>query len=152
MRETIGEKSVGDIFTHVLLFIVLGGLTIIYMRTNRIAESTYESIMVYVTGALSVILFFLAINEIMKPRVMIESDKMYLYLNYRHHTEEIPLYDIVQAQAKRVRSRAITYSFGKITIHTTKDSHRIGNVSNCEDVALRIMRLVNTAKENRKEE
>jgi hypothetical protein len=152
MKETIGKKSVGDIVTHVLLFIVLGGLTIIYMRTNIVAESTYESIMVYVTGGLSVILFFLAINEIMKPRAMIESDQKNLYLNYRHHTEEISLHDIVQAKAKRARSRAITYSYGKITIHTASDTHKIGNVSNCEDVASRIMHLVDVAKEKREEE
>jgi len=127
-------------------------LTFISIRTNAIEENTTKSIMVYVTGGLSVMSFFLTIRELVKPHVMIESDKMNLYLNYRHHTEEIPLHEIVQAQAKRVRSRAITYSYGKITIHTTRDTHRIGNIAKCEDVALRIMRLVNTAKEHREEE
>jgi len=152
MRETIGEKSLGDIFISLFLFLTIGGITFVIYRTEGIPEDSLDQFKFYVMVGAIVITFFLTIHELMKPHVMIECDRRNLYLNYRHHSDEIPLQEIVQAQAKRARARAITYSYGKITIHTTKDTHRIGNVAKCEDVALRIMRLVNTAKEDREEE
>ena len=80
---------------------------------------------------------------------MIQCDDNYLYFNYRNRTEKIELKSILQATPRRTRARNITYSFGKVVLHTKTGNYEIGKVSNCEEVCLQIMEIVREKTEEK---
>lgn len=81
------------------------------------------------------------ISKLPKELIFVEEDTLSIYVQNMY--KEIPFMDIIQALPKIATSgRGITYSFGKITIHTKEKSYTVEHVAECERVSLEIMKMI----------
>lgn len=138
MKESIGFRSSGVIvvYTFGLILTTLLAFLMIYIEIGY-------SLLFF---AFALLMLILIIFELRKPKNLIQYDENFLYLNYKNETVKINLNAIVHATPKRSRARYVTYTFGKVIVHTKHDEYRIGTVSECEQVCLNIMKLVNSKK------
>jgi len=138
MKESIGFRSSGVIvvYTFGLILTTLLAFLMIYIEIGY-------SLLFF---AFALLMLILIIFELRKPKNLIQYDENFLYLNYKNETVKINLNAIVHATPKRSRARHVTYTFGKVIVHTKHDEYRIGTVSECEQVCLNIMKLVNSKK------
>lgn len=148
MKKTVGYKSAGQInWTFFCAFLLLL-LTIMTLSGAIILGGsdlwTYSFLLICAT----LWFYIFAIMQVVKPDYMIQYDHDNLYLNYRGETITIPLSDITYVLPRRANSRGISYSHGKIIIHTKDVQLEIGYVSECEQVSEEIMHLVHEAHNN----
>jgi hypothetical protein len=144
MKKVIAEKSKGQLvfFSFLFLFLLVLFLLLIYFTRQNLSDSSeYSFQIVSISFSLIFLLIYIFV-QLRKPKILIECDDDHIYLNYNGYTETIPTTSIIQVTPKRVHYRYGNYTFGNIIIHTNVDQYKIGHVPDCEEVSLKIMRIV----------
>ncbi|MDO9629777.1 MAG: hypothetical protein Q7I99_07725 [Acholeplasmataceae bacterium] len=144
MKKVIGVKSKGNMVLNGIALTV--GMfyfsVLLYVSTRNAVLADGTEFFLIVIILLFLILISVWIQYEKKPKNMIECDEEYIHLNYPSFVESIPLSSVIQVTPKQVPSRAMLYTFGRVIVHTEQKKYEIGVVSECEEVALEIMKLV----------
>lgn len=150
MKKVIGEKSKGVIINRGIVFVVLLIVLALPIISVAVGSRTYEvsdliPFYIFLSFILVIIICVLInmirISKLPKELIFVEEDTLSIYVQNMY--KEIPFMDIIQALPKIATSgRGITYSFGKITIHTKEKSYTVEHVAECERVSLEIMKMI----------
>jgi len=144
MKIVLGKKSHEHMLYFGLMTIIpLGILSFLVVRTFVFESQKDDGIYIILLGILLVYGSIGFIKALLMPMFLIESDHLYLYLNYQGYTKKIELSNIKEVKPRRYRMRRGSFSFGTITLYEKSQIYTIGYVSQCEQVALNIMKKAN---------
>jgi cytochrome c biogenesis protein CcdA len=143
MKKTLGIKSFG----HTLIFLVGSSISLIFILIIAFGSLTFfetnnSTIYLILFSIAFISSGYLLFIDIKTPKIIIECDDNHLYLNFRTHMEKIDLLKITHVIPRPYRLKRASYSFGKVSVQTSNQSFTIGVVSNCKQVASRIMKKV----------
>jgi|GEM_PF-2058768 hypothetical protein len=150
MKEVIGVKSKGNSFVYRSFFVVSLVVFTFSLLMKLQGQDTRDEVQVLLIGSLimMIIMGIILISIKNKPTNAIECDGEYLYINEPDTVIKIQLTSIVHVAPRRIRSRYMTYTFGRLTVHTADKRYETTVViSECEEVAHEIMKLA--AKNNK---
>jgi len=148
MREVIGVKSKGNNFIYGFVFVVSLILFVVSLLLTLNGQDNTGELQMLLVGSLMmlIIMGIVLVSNKNKPTNAIECDEEYIYINEPDTVIKIQLNSIVHVTPKRIRSRYVLYTFGRLTVHTADKRYETTViVSECEEVALKIMVL---AKKN----
>ncbi|MDY0211263.1 MAG: hypothetical protein RBQ91_07675 [Acholeplasma sp.] len=133
---TVGKRSSGQFSIYTVLYVGLVGLLVFGSQTASIRSNPEQSRWIYLCiGTFTVIYLIYVSSYFSIPKALIKMDEKNLYLHHRSHQDIIPLIDIIGVNARKTRSRNMTYTFGKLFIETTSKTYFVSSLANCEAVS-----------------
>lgn len=141
MKKTVATKSMGSVILDVVASIVLLLAFVVWIAL--VIKFPTQEVTVYIFGVFfgvsGIVLSFISRNELRKPKITVEMDDENLYIHYVRDTKVIKLSNIKHVTSRKTHARYITYTFGKLIVHTKEGEFKTDTVSQCEQAAVTIM-------------